>query len=147
MGHGLFMAFAQEEIGRVRRKHKGFFPEVEEFAVHLRKPFILLSFDVEINLARAAPNAPASPDLDGNLTPFCQCPEKVRCLVRASNCLIIQLRNYITIPQTHLGKNASSRDVTDDKSGRFIALHKRRYFQLLQQLVGICQGCFDLFSI
>jgi hypothetical protein len=39
MGKGFFVAFAQEEIGRVRRKHKRLFLEGEKFVVHLDKPF------------------------------------------------------------------------------------------------------------
>ena len=92
-----------------------------------RKPVILPSFNVEINLARAASDAFASPDIDGHLAAFCQGTEKFRCLVRACNCLIIQLRYHVSIAQTHLRKKASSWNVADDKSGRLIVLRKRRY--------------------
>jgi len=42
MGQGLFMAFTQEKIGRVRRQLKRVFLEAEKFDVHLRKPFGVL---------------------------------------------------------------------------------------------------------
>ena len=47
MGKGFFVAFAQEEIGRVRRKHKRLFLEAEEFGVHLRKPSTVLNYSMD----------------------------------------------------------------------------------------------------
>jgi hypothetical protein len=46
-----------------------------------KKLALLPSFNVEINLARAASDASASPDIDGHLATLCQRPEKFSCLL------------------------------------------------------------------